>query len=477
MKNYYYADGKEQKGPFTLDELKELNITKETKVWYEGMAKWGKAGEIESLSSLFNRLPPPIDDESIEPPPIDSKSKRIKIIIISTFFILIVIAAYIGIHKWQGYRLYNQGMDSLKKSGQIDSTLFFSSANKGCTSAYYYVGKLYFDKKDTANAEVFFRKCEDNGGDRGLWLIEKDTVKRKEMAKKLFEKLSISANKGDWLAQYRLATFIERGSGTKIDYYQASKWYYKSSTQGCTMATVGLGNIYYNGLGVDKSYKKALKHFLLALDRGYIDKDGTVSLKLGEIYSDSLKEYSTAFKYFQLASEKNKDYFTLVALAYFNGKGVEKDFKKAFSNMKIAADNGSSLAQYFLALFYNKGIGIDKNLSEFEKLLTSSAAKGNLDAKDLLESYKRQKGSSSSISSSNVNCYYCGRTVDKQNSYVFGLGLENAYSYPVIIDRIRMGKAAGMAQTDLNALSACINYGKYFCSRRCVIMAGHNIGD
>ena len=197
-------------------------------------------------------------------------------------------------------------------------------------------------------------------------------------------------------------------------------------------------------------------------------------LNVGVIYSDSLKDYSTAFKYFERASEKNKDNYFSVGWAYFNGKGVEKDVKKAFHYMKIAADNGNSIAQYFVALLYYQGLGTDKNIGEFEKMLTSSASKGNPKAKDLLDSYKRQKGSSTDISSSSVTCHYCGRTINKQNAYV-RTELDLVQYYPSVLNNIRLAKSVGMSQADINALSASYKYADYFCSRRCAMYAGCRI--
>ena len=62
-KKYFYSDGVNRFGPFTLSELKEQNITRETLVWYNGMEQWQKAGTLIELNSLFNSVPPPIDHE------------------------------------------------------------------------------------------------------------------------------------------------------------------------------------------------------------------------------------------------------------------------------------------------------------------------------------------------------------------------------------------------------------------------------
>jgi hypothetical protein len=64
MKKYYYNDGKEQHGPFTLEELKQQGIKRDTHVWFEGMSDWLPAKEVPEIAGV---LPPPI---VATPPPI-----------------------------------------------------------------------------------------------------------------------------------------------------------------------------------------------------------------------------------------------------------------------------------------------------------------------------------------------------------------------------------------------------------------------
>ena len=59
MKVYYIHQGSEQSGPFTIEELKQKNISKDTPVWYEDLPEWKKAGELPELNSLFISVPPP----------------------------------------------------------------------------------------------------------------------------------------------------------------------------------------------------------------------------------------------------------------------------------------------------------------------------------------------------------------------------------------------------------------------------------
>lgn len=66
MKEYFYKDGADKFGPFTFEELKVKEITKETKVWFQDIVDWMPAGEVEELKSLFPSEPPSIEKEKKE---------------------------------------------------------------------------------------------------------------------------------------------------------------------------------------------------------------------------------------------------------------------------------------------------------------------------------------------------------------------------------------------------------------------------
>lgn len=67
MSTYFIHLDNQQNGPFTIEELKAKNITRETLVWKEGMADWVKASELNELGLLFNTQPPPLKQT---PPPV-----------------------------------------------------------------------------------------------------------------------------------------------------------------------------------------------------------------------------------------------------------------------------------------------------------------------------------------------------------------------------------------------------------------------
>lgn len=57
MSQYYLSDGENQTGPFSAEELKERNISRDQFIWKEGMADWTKADELPELNFVIKEPP------------------------------------------------------------------------------------------------------------------------------------------------------------------------------------------------------------------------------------------------------------------------------------------------------------------------------------------------------------------------------------------------------------------------------------
>lgn len=56
---YFIHDAGNKKGPYTLEELKDLKINKFTLILHDGINNWTEAGNLYELKSLFETTPPP----------------------------------------------------------------------------------------------------------------------------------------------------------------------------------------------------------------------------------------------------------------------------------------------------------------------------------------------------------------------------------------------------------------------------------
>ncbi len=116
------------------------------------------------------------------------------------------------------------------------------------------------------------------------------------------------------------------------------------AAKGDAVALSRLGQYYYYGLGVTKSYPMALKW----LNKAAAKSDINAMLLLGEMYEQ--------------------------------GMGVKKDLKKSLDWTKKAALKGSGDAAYELAEMYEQGNGVPKDMAESVKWYTIAADKGDVDA-------------------------------------------------------------------------------------------------
>jgi len=72
MKKYFIHNDSSPLGPFTIDELKDMEITKYTPVWCEGLGGWTPAARVKELESLWSdgqpfvyyAAPPPAFDKT-----------------------------------------------------------------------------------------------------------------------------------------------------------------------------------------------------------------------------------------------------------------------------------------------------------------------------------------------------------------------------------------------------------------------------
>jgi hypothetical protein len=79
MQKFYIHKDDQQQGPFTTEELKDLEITRDTMVWFEGADNWKKAIEVDDLQEIFKSVPPPLQtNPPLMPPPlVDNKPKEV----------------------------------------------------------------------------------------------------------------------------------------------------------------------------------------------------------------------------------------------------------------------------------------------------------------------------------------------------------------------------------------------------------------
>ncbi|MBW1636226.1 MAG: sel1 repeat family protein [Deltaproteobacteria bacterium] len=94
------------------------------------------------------------------------------------------------------------------------------------------------------------------------------------------DQLRQSADKGNPVAQYKLANSFFNGRGIVRNKTEALAWYMKAAENGYINAQYRLGVIYQTGNGAPKNYKKALSWYLKAAAMGYAGAQNN----LGKMY-------------------------------------------------------------------------------------------------------------------------------------------------------------------------------------------------
>src|SRR5262249_58991819 len=70
----------------------------------------------------------------------------------------------------------------------------------------------------------------------------------------------------------------------------------------------------------------------------------------------------------------------LLASAYANGQGVPQNYDEAAKWARLAADQGSAIAQYYLGLAYGNGQGVSQDFVQSYMWFEVSAVRGYQDA-------------------------------------------------------------------------------------------------
>ncbi|WP_087972061.1 tetratricopeptide repeat protein [Oceanobacillus rekensis] len=118
-------------------------------------------------------------------------------------------------------------------------------------------------------------------------------------------------------------------------------WYMTAANAGNLDAIYWVGNYYFDGIVVEKNFKKAFTRYKEAALKGH---------------ADAMNNYADM---------------------YFRGEYVEKDVHRAYELFSIAANLGVAESMYTVGYMYQNGIGIEKDLEKATHWCTKSALSGD----------------------------------------------------------------------------------------------------
>jgi len=195
--------------------------------------------------------------------------------------------------------------------------------------------------------------------------------------KKKIKSLILKAKNGNPQSQHELAFEYWSGENLKQDFSEAMKWWKLSSSNGFAKAYYNLGCMYMNGDGTHINYKKSYYYFNLSIKRKHTYQSASYFILAHKFYLDGLggkKNIKKGIKYSNIAAKKNNIMAQYLLGSYYDDSidiyyNIKKDNAIAFKYYKMAADNKFIHALYQIATMYIHGRGVDKDFKKAYKYL------------------------------------------------------------------------------------------------------------
>ena len=117
------------------------------------------------------------------------------------------------------------------------------------------------------------------------------------------QRMQTAAEQGHAEAQYRLGNMYRDGLGVERDLEAAIHWYELAAEQGNANAQYHLGDMYREGLGVERDLEETIRLYMLAADQGHAEAQH----HLGNMYRDGVgvaRNLEEANRWYRRATEQ-----------------------------------------------------------------------------------------------------------------------------------------------------------------------------
>jgi uncharacterized protein len=240
-------------------------------------------------------------------------------------------------------------------------------------------GFFYLDKAATNNNISAINRLKDLYLQPHSYLKKHSDLYRKEMC---FYYDEILANLKNVEALKRTAfAYYEGNDFIKINFDKSSKYFKILYDLDNVDGYLGLGLSYMYGQGVQLDYERAKDYLEIASTRD----SSKAKNSLGDLYRLGKGveiSYARARDYY-LEAAKQEEVEALINLGLLHYRKQIKNATEslAFQFMSQASKKHNANAFYWLGIFYDKGVGCEKNLDEAKKMFEKAIELGNLGAK------------------------------------------------------------------------------------------------
>ena len=182
------------------------------------------------------------------------------------------------------------------------------------------------------------------------------------------EYLEKALEEGEIEAYCDLGNLYFEGKGVEQDYKRAFNYYQKGAKAGEPYCMDNLGMCYFWGHGVDTDIQKSAfyteKAAKLGVERAMYD----TGLNYERGYGVSQNMEKALYWLEKAADENYPTAFVELGVLYFIGEHVGKDLEKSFNYYKKGAELGDNTSKLLLSTFYEKGLVVEKDLEKAKAL-------------------------------------------------------------------------------------------------------------
>lgn len=293
--------------------------------------------------------------------------------------------------------IYNYGQGKVEKDNKKAYKWYIKAARQGYDLAKARVAYMYYIGEgvpvNRSKADYWLKRISKKDSELSEQVLS--WVKREKLfekgsqyyngtgvqknPKKAFELFEKAAGMGHSISQFNTGAMYLNGEGVTIDRKKAVEWLGKSAEQGHEGAIVTLEMISQkpSAYGIQPSVLELIKNR---------NKNGVTHAQEKEKQNQPTpkKSNNPISKLEKDAANGDTTAQYDLAKAYYTGKGMVTDMKKAFYWFKKAAESGHALAQDMLGWFYFDGKSIHKDMSKAIYWYTKSAVQNNHSAQQTL---------------------------------------------------------------------------------------------
>jgi TPR repeat protein len=196
---------------------------------------------------------------------------------------------------------------------------------------------------------------------------------------KAIEWYTKASNRGNMSASYHLGIIYHYGTRTEVDYQLAFHYYQVTADQECPEAQLQLADMYHRGLGVEKDSGLAIQ-----LCSKIRNKNGDIWITLGEIYHSADAQFQDIPRPLNAMNGRrgvNKNHaLKRLGLLHEHGDYVNKNYEKVLEYYTLSRYRGNKGAYYNIALLYYYGKGVSRDFfasfEYFEQVLEGNCEEG-----------------------------------------------------------------------------------------------------